>query len=67
MRSTPLDIIPKQFTPGKRGYDSEEVRAFLESVRESMEELAPIAKHVIHSGLGVRRIRGWRGVAPCWR
>ena len=39
MRITPLDIIQKQFTPGKRGYDSEEVRAFLESVRESMEEL----------------------------
>jgi len=39
MRITPLDIIQKQFTPGKRGYDSDEVRAFLESVRESMEEL----------------------------
>jgi cell division initiation protein len=39
MRVTPLDIIQKQFTPGKRGYDSDEVRAFLESVRESMEEL----------------------------
>ena len=39
MRITPLDIIQKQFTPGKRCYDSDEVRAFLESVRESMEEL----------------------------
>ena len=39
MRITPLDIIQKQFTPGKRGYDSDEVRAFLEAVRESMEEL----------------------------
>jgi cell division initiation protein len=39
MRITPLDIIQKQFTPNKRGYDSDEVRAFLEGVRESMEEL----------------------------
>jgi cell division initiation protein len=39
MRITPLDIIQKQFTPGKRGYDSDEVRAFLDSVRESMEEI----------------------------
>jgi cell division initiation protein len=39
MRITPLDIIQKQFTPSRRGYDSDEVRAFLDSVRESMEEL----------------------------
>jgi cell division initiation protein len=39
MRITPLDIIQKQFAPGRRGYDSDEVRAFLEEVRESMEEL----------------------------
>jgi len=39
MRVTPLDIIQKQFTPGRRGYDSDEVRAFLDQVRESMEEL----------------------------
>ncbi len=39
MRVTPLDIIQKQFTPGRRGYDSDEVRGFLEDVRESMEEL----------------------------
>jgi cell division initiation protein len=39
MRITPLDIIQKQFTPGRRGYDADEVRGFLESVRESMEEL----------------------------
>lgn len=39
MRITPLDIINKQFTAGRRGYDPEEVRAFLDDVRESMEEL----------------------------
>ncbi|MCK6502999.1 DivIVA domain-containing protein [Myxococcota bacterium] len=39
MRVTPLDIIQKQFTAGRRGYDSDEVRAFLEEIRESMEEL----------------------------
>ena len=39
MRITPLDIIQKQFTPGRRGYDADEVRAFLDQVRESMEEL----------------------------
>jgi len=38
MRITPLDIIQKQFTGSRRGYDSEEVRQFLEEVRESMEE-----------------------------
>ncbi len=39
MRVTPLDIIQKQFTAGRRGYDMDEVRHFLEEVRESMEEL----------------------------
>lgn len=40
MRVTPLDIIQKQFTPIRRnGYEPDEVRAFLDSVRESMEEL----------------------------
>ena len=39
MRITPLDIIQKQFAPGRRGYDADEVRVFLEEVRESMEEL----------------------------
>lgn len=39
MRVTPLDIIQKQFTAGRRGYDADEVRAFLEEIRESMEEL----------------------------
>ena len=41
MRITPLDIIQKQdaFTPSRRGVDADEVRAFLEQVRESMEEI----------------------------
>lgn len=39
MRVTPLDIINKQFTAGRRGYDPEEVKTFLEEIRESMEEL----------------------------
>ena len=39
MRVTPLDIIQKQFGPARRGgYDSDEVRAFLEDVREALEE-----------------------------
>ena len=39
MRVTPLDIIQKQCTPGRKGYAAEEVQSFLEEVRESMEEL----------------------------
>lgn len=41
MRVTPLDIIQKQdaFTPSRRGVDADEVRAFLDDIRETMEEL----------------------------
>lgn len=39
MRVTPLDIIQKEFTPNRRGVDADEVKNFLEEVRESMEEL----------------------------
>jgi len=39
MRVTPLDILQKQFAPGRRGYDADEVRAFLDEVRESLEEV----------------------------
>ena len=38
MRVTPLDIIQKQFTQSRRGYESEEVRQFLDDVRDSLEE-----------------------------
>jgi len=39
MRVTPLDIIKKEFTPSRRGVDAKEVQDFLESVRETMDEL----------------------------
>lgn len=39
MRITPLDIQQKQFPVRFRGFDVEEVYAFLEVVREEMEEL----------------------------
>lgn len=38
MRVTPLDIIQKEFTSSRRGFDADEVRAFLEQIRESMED-----------------------------
>jgi len=39
MRVTPLDIIQKQFTESRRGgYEPDEVRDFLDAVRESLEE-----------------------------
>ncbi len=39
MRITPLDIQQKQFPIKFRGFDMEEVYAFLEILREEMEEL----------------------------
>jgi cell division initiation protein len=39
MRITPLDIQQKQFPMKFRGFDVEEVYAFLEIVREEMEDL----------------------------
>ncbi len=40
MRITPLDIIQKQFGDARRGgYEPDEVREFLDQVRESMEAL----------------------------
>lgn len=39
MRITPLDIQQKQFPTKFRGFDMEEVYAFLEIVREEMEQL----------------------------
>ena len=39
MRVTPLDIIQKQFTESRRaGYEPDEVRDFLDAVRDSLEE-----------------------------
>jgi len=39
MRITPLDIQQKQFPMKFRGFDVEEVYAFLEAIREEMEDL----------------------------
>lgn len=40
MRVTPLDIIQKQFAPARRGgVEADEVREFLEQVRESLESV----------------------------
>ncbi|HAK58787.1 MAG TPA: hypothetical protein DCO77_00150 [Nitrospiraceae bacterium] len=39
MRVTPLDIQQKKFHIGVRGYDRKEVDAFLDLIREEMEEL----------------------------
>ena len=40
MRVTPLDIIQKQFSPARRGgWEPDEVRQFLEEVRESLEDV----------------------------
>lgn len=41
MRVTPLDIIQKQFSTarGRGGYEPDEVREFLDLVRESLEEV----------------------------
>lgn len=39
MRVTPLDIIKKEFTPSRKGFDSDEVTQFLEDVRETLDEL----------------------------
>jgi cell division initiation protein len=39
MRITPLDIQQKQFPMKLRGFDVEEVYAFLEVIREEMEDL----------------------------
>lgn len=39
MRVTPLDIIQKQFSESRRGgYEPDEVRDFLDAIRESLEE-----------------------------
>ncbi|MED5370997.1 MAG: DivIVA domain-containing protein [Myxococcota bacterium] len=37
-RITPLDIIQKEFTPNRRGFDPDEVQGFLDQVRETLEE-----------------------------
>lgn len=39
MRVTPLDILQKQFRESRKGYEQDEVRAFLEETRETLEEI----------------------------
>ena len=39
MSVTPLDIIKKQFKSSRKGFDEDEVRAFLNDVRETLVEL----------------------------
>lgn len=39
MRVTPLDIIQKKFANNKKGFDPDEVSAFLEEVRETLEDV----------------------------
>lgn len=39
MRIVPLDIIQKEFTSNKKGFDPDEVRVFLDEVRETLEEV----------------------------
>jgi cell division initiation protein len=39
MRVTPIDILQKEFNSNKKGFDPDEVRAFLEETRETLEAL----------------------------
>ena len=39
MRITPLDILQKEFSSNKKGLDPDEVKAFLEEIRETLEEV----------------------------
>jgi cell division initiation protein len=61
MRITPLDIQQKQFPMKFRGFDVEEVYAFLEVIREEMEELlrenANLKENVQRSDVQVREFK----------
>ena len=39
MRVTPLDILQRKFTESRKGYEQDEVRAFLDQVRETLEDV----------------------------
>lgn len=39
MRITPLDILQKEFSSNKKGFDPDEVKAFLEEIRETLEDV----------------------------
>ena len=61
MRITPLDIQQKQFPMKFRGFDVEEVYAFLEGIREEMEELlrenANLKENVQRADVQVREFK----------
>ena len=61
MRITPLDIQQKQFPMKFRGFDVEEVYAFLEVIREEMEELlrenANLKENVQRTDVQVREFK----------
>jgi len=61
MRITPLDIQQKQFPMKFRGFDVEEVYAFLEVIREEMEELlrenANLKENVQRADVQVREFK----------
>ena len=61
MRITPLDIQQKQFPIKFRGFDVEEVYAFLEVIREEMEELlrenANLKENVQRADVQVREFK----------
>ena len=39
MRITPLDILQKEFSSNKKGFDPDEVKAFLEEIRDTLEDV----------------------------
>lgn len=39
MRVTPLDILQRKFTESRKGFEQDEVRAFLDQVRETLEDV----------------------------
>lgn len=45
-RVTPLDIIQREFNFHRRGFDPDEVRAFLEEIRETLEATLKERRHL---------------------
>jgi cell division initiation protein len=39
LRISPLDVRSQEFKKGLRGYDPEEVKAFLDAIADTMEDL----------------------------
>ena len=51
MRVTPLDILQRQFRESRKGYEQDEVRAFLDQVRETLEEVLRENQRLREEGL----------------